>query len=135
MIPFPNCLIFDARIRWLQIFPKGDHRDDVHFHRWDDFCLLPKQPTIIPLVLEFYSNLKFATHDRGDDNEGEAESAKGNEEVMEADDEASKGHEAMTRNETIEDVATSTGPMSRGKDLVEQSTPLRQTKMKKTTPQ
>ncbi|MBA0697846.1 hypothetical protein Goari_021369, partial [Gossypium aridum] len=133
--------------------------DDVHFHRWDDFCLLPKQSTIIPVVLEFYSDLKFATHDRvyvkrkyidvslatifeycgidslkGDDNEEEAESAKGNEEVMEADDEASKGHEVMTQNETMEDVATSIGPMSRGMDLREQSTPLRRTKMKKTTP-
>ncbi|MBA0872932.1 hypothetical protein Goshw_023668 [Gossypium schwendimanii] len=43
---------------------KKENADDVHFHRWDDFCLLPKQPTIIPVVLEFYSNLKLATHDR-----------------------------------------------------------------------
>ncbi|MBA0630651.1 hypothetical protein Godav_002724, partial [Gossypium davidsonii] len=115
--------------------------DDVHFHPWDDFCLLPKQPTIIPVVLEFYSHLKFATNDRVYVKHKcidvspttickywEAESAKGNEEVMEADDEASKGHKVMTRNETMEDVATSTGLMSRGMDLGEQSTPLRRTK-------
>lgn len=38
--------------------------DDVCFHKWDDFCIFPKQPVVVPVVLEFYSNLKFPKHNQ-----------------------------------------------------------------------
>ncbi|MBA0579266.1 hypothetical protein Gorai_021527 [Gossypium raimondii] len=38
--------------------------DLVQFHRWKNFYLLPKVPTVIPVVMEFYSNLKFGERDR-----------------------------------------------------------------------
>ncbi|KAH1073068.1 hypothetical protein J1N35_025396 [Gossypium stocksii] len=28
------------------------------------FCMLPKQPTAIPIILEFYSNLKISRRDQ-----------------------------------------------------------------------
>ncbi|MBA0793071.1 hypothetical protein Gohar_017504 [Gossypium harknessii] len=31
---------------------------------WDNICMLPKQPTIVPVILDFYSNLKNFEHNR-----------------------------------------------------------------------
>lgn len=36
----------------------------VQYHKWYDFCRIPKKLAFIPILLEFYSNLKYMKSDR-----------------------------------------------------------------------
>ncbi|PPR94422.1 hypothetical protein GOBAR_AA26246 [Gossypium barbadense] len=67
---------------------------------------------------------KSSDSSEGEDNEREVEPTKGNKKVEAAEDEALEGRETMPRDETMEDDAISTGPMSKGVDPREQSMPL-----------
>ncbi|KAH1097416.1 hypothetical protein J1N35_014337 [Gossypium stocksii] len=64
----------------------------------------------------------------------EVKSTKGNEKVEAADDEASKDHEVMPRDETMEDAIKFACPVSEGVGPGEQSMPLRRMKVKKIAP-